>query len=106
MKLEIKIHSFIDIITNSSTEIFVQASQKTIDNIKLLIDNILAIGGSQLKCDDIFLLSLNSEDEDGYEDYEKIYIETNCLLDTPEAKMATSILNRLQFLFQAVEISN
>ncbi len=57
----IKIHSFVDLITNSSTEIYIQATDKTIETIKKLIDNILEIGGSTLHCDDLFDISLDKE---------------------------------------------
>ena len=36
-KITLNIHSFIDIITNSSTEIYVQASEHTIKNIKNMV---------------------------------------------------------------------
>ena len=37
----IKIHSFVDVITNSSTEIYIQATERTIEQIKVLINSIL-----------------------------------------------------------------
>ena len=109
MKLEIRIHSFIDIITNSSTEIFVQANMNTVKNIKALIDSVLAIGGSKLKCDDVFLISLNNDSEDDEEDdYEdgRVFLEAKTLLDTNDARTATAILCKLQDLFEGVEVEN
>ena len=113
-KLTIKIHSFIDIITNSSTEIYVQATQQTVKNLISLIDSVLAIGGSPLKCSDVFLITLSSnndedenDDEEDYDDYNtRFYIEAKPLLDTNDAKVASSILCKLQDLFEAVEIEN
>lgn len=57
-KITLKVHSFIDIITNSSTEIYVQASEHTIKNIKNMVNSILALGGSTLKSDDLFTMTL------------------------------------------------
>ena len=54
----IKIHSFIDLITNSSTEIFVEANQNTIKSVKSVIDNILKLAGSNFTADDLFEFSL------------------------------------------------
>ena len=119
--LLIRIHSFVDIITNSSTEIFVQANEETIKNIKALINNILTIGGSALRCDDIFIMTLKSEkyspysdyddDEELDEDYEDDYtwtnylIETKPLIDSKEAELASKIIDNLSNLFEGEERS-
>jgi hypothetical protein len=55
-------HSFVDLITNSSTEIYIEASEKTIESIKALVNNILNLGGSSLTCDDLFTIELNPDD--------------------------------------------
>ena len=119
MNITLRIHSFIDIITNSSTEIFVQANDETIKNIKLLVDNILKIGGSSLRCDDIFTMSIKEEryapGDDYYEGEEEIddedneYVWTNCLIETKplintkEAELAASIIDNLSTLFDGEE---
>ena len=110
-EIRIHIHSFIDIITNSSTEIYVQASEHTIKNIKSLVDSILSIGGSPLKCDDIFIMKLVSdreedededEDEDnGYddEDYSDVSVSVNPIIEGDNARLASKILSDLTGLF-------
>ena len=109
-KITINVHSFIDIITNSSTEIYVQATEQTVKNLIALIDSVLAIGGSKLKCDDVFLITLNSEDEDEDDDYydegTRVFLEAKPLIDTEHAKIASTILCKLQDLFEAVEVAN
>ena len=109
-KLAIRIHSFIDIITNSSTEIYVQATEQTVQNLIALIDSVLAIGGSKLKCADVFLITLNSEDEDEddnyYDEGTRVFLEAKPLIDTDQAKIASTILCKLQDLFEAVEVAN
>ena len=52
--LIIPIHSFVDVITNSSSEIFVSADQNTVKAIKKLVDNIIsasAWGNDQANAD-------------------------------------------------------
>ena len=54
----IKIQSFIDIITNSSTEVFSIPTYKTIEIIKDIINHFLK--NSDKTCDDLFDIKLNS----------------------------------------------
>lgn len=63
-------HSFVDLITNSSTEIYIEATEKTVESIKALVNIILNLGGSTTTCDDLFTIELNPEDlENGENDY-------------------------------------
>ena len=117
--ITLRIHSFIDIITNSSTEIFVKANDETIKNIRSLVNNILSIGGSQLKCDDIFTMTLKEEryapGDENYDIGEEIddeyneYVWTNCLIETKtlidskEAELAAKIIDNLYNLFEGEE---
>ena len=111
-KITINIHSFIDIITNSSTEIFIQATEQTVKNLKSLIDSILAIGGSTLKCNDVFEMKLKKDnpyddydDEDDYNDDNEydVTIEAKPLIEGANAKLASEILTRLTHLFETGE---
>lgn len=61
MTIVIPIHSFVDLITNSSSEIFVEASTKTITAIKKMLDNVLTAGGSTKTADDLFTFELGYE---------------------------------------------
>ncbi len=113
--ITLKVHSFIDIITNSSTEIFIQATDKTIRNIKQLIDTILIIGGSNMKCDDIFDMKLKSqnpygedyeeieEDDDYYSDSYDVVISTKAKIIGKDAETAANILSNLTNLFETGE---
>jgi hypothetical protein len=67
MKFNVSVHSVIDLITNSSTEMFIDYSG-SIDHIKELVNEILVMQGSSLTCDDIFHLKIVSQYAD--EDYE------------------------------------
>ena len=63
---KIRIHSFVDLITNSSTEIYIQATEKTVELLKAMINNILLVGKSELTCDDLFEISTVGEGGDYY----------------------------------------
>lgn len=56
--LTIPIHSFVDLITNSSTEIYIEADTGTIEAIKSLVNNLLKIAKSELTVDDLFTITL------------------------------------------------
>jgi hypothetical protein len=59
--IAIPIHSFVDLITNSSTEIYIQAKQKTVDTVKEIINHLLKIGNEgkpAYSADDLFEISL------------------------------------------------
>ena len=61
---KINIHSIIDVITNSSTEIFVTAKADSERYTKELIDLILKEGGSDKSCDDLFVVNYIPDDYD------------------------------------------
>lgn len=54
MNREIKIQSVSDIITNSSTEVFMVYNDSAFKNIKELVNAILALAGSDQTFDDLF----------------------------------------------------
>lgn len=54
MNREIKIQSVSDIITNSSTEVFMVYDDSAFKNIKELVNAILALAGSDQTFDDLF----------------------------------------------------
>ena len=58
MELRISLHSMVDVITNSSTVIFVNTHGKTIEYAKDLINSLLSMSGSDKKADDFFTFEL------------------------------------------------
>lgn len=59
-RYSIKIQSISDIITNSSSEVFpVRAKWYAESSLKDIITAILAAGGSEYKCDDLFEVTVN-----------------------------------------------
>lgn len=76
-----KIQSINDVITNSSTEIYQEATKYTVKAVKEIINVILKIGGSDKSCDDLFIVSIN------YEDMLEDYFEHIGDYDIPEEKI-------------------
>jgi len=56
--MKVFIHSFNDVITICSSEIFVNCNNKTIEAIKTLINYLLEKGGSTKKADDLFVFKI------------------------------------------------
>lgn len=50
----IPIHSFVDLITNSSSEVFVSDTEKTVEALKEAVNAILKLAKSDKTCDDLF----------------------------------------------------
>lgn len=58
----VKIQSISDIITNSSSEVFVIYDQNGIDTIKDIVNSILKLAKSEYSCDDLFDIQLVWDD--------------------------------------------
>ena len=79
------LQSWSDVITNSSTEIYQEATEYTVSAVKEIINTILKIAGSDKTCDDLFIVAIDYEDM--LERYFDSYIpdikddEEECLLE-------------------------
>lgn len=51
-------HSFVDLITNSSSVVYISAHKSSIDTLHELVDSILAIDKSSLKSRDLFIIEI------------------------------------------------
>lgn len=56
--LKLKLHSTVDIITNSSTVVYTQATESTIDTFKRLINAVISITGENYTAEDLFDFTL------------------------------------------------
>jgi hypothetical protein len=65
--VKIPVHSLIDLVTNSSTEIFVH-SEDSVAPAKELLTELLRLQGSTLTCDEVFEVTCQIDD-DGLENY-------------------------------------
>lgn len=50
----ITVHSFVDLITNSSSEVFLCADANAAEGIRKIIDAVLKAANSTCRCDDMF----------------------------------------------------
>ena len=97
MKFKVKVHSVIDLITNSSTEMFVDYSD-SLEHIKELVDEILHLQGSTFRCDDVFEIKVVSTyaDEDYPGNLDEDPTEVEFIVKDPEyTKLARLIKNVL-----------
>lgn len=102
-------HSIVDLITNSSTQLYIEATESTIKAIKELIDNILLFAKSKHTFEDLFTIELNPDDVAEYKDQEEDKYESNYKnislivksrnTDSPAGKAAASVLSNLTGLF-------
>ena len=79
--VEIKVHSFVDVITNSSTSIYVSCHGKTIEFVKTLIGKLLKVAGVEGEVEDYFSFYIKP-DEDRF--YDRFSDMANYYFDEPE----------------------
>lgn len=118
--IKIYIHSFIDLITNSSSETFIQSTNQTVKSVKELIQVLLALGGDTTsQVDDLFDIYLVSDQYDETKDdwilkrakykndgESKYYLKVVAKDKTNElAKKSAEILSGLKDFFEASEVS-
>jgi len=99
--ISIPIHSFLDLITNSSSETYVTSDRQTVTSIKSIIDAVLKAGGSTKTCDDMFMVKLAKEDG-GYGRYDVVIANPK----GPEYAEAASALSKISGAFRAETIGN
>ena len=99
--LIIPVHSFVDIITNSSSELYVTADRNTIEAMKNMVDAVLKAGGSDKSADDLFTFSLGTVDG-GYGEYHTVEVHAK----TKYAQEASEKLDTICESFNAERIGN
>lgn len=60
--MKFRLQSLNDVVTNSSMEVYQEATGYTVGAVKDIIDVILKIGGSDKSCDDLFTVSIDYSD--------------------------------------------
>ena len=61
-ELTLKVHSFVDLITNSSSELFICPTDKTVEAVYDIVDEILKNTGSSAKAKDVVSVRLYVEE--------------------------------------------
>lgn len=100
-QIKINFHSFIDVITNSSTEIYIQITDKTIDFIKNIINSSLKIAKSELTADDLFEFSISDPSNENNYDMMDSYliVETKEGLSEDIAELGKYISKEIRNIF-------
>jgi phage terminase Nu1 subunit (DNA packaging protein) len=124
----IPVHSFVDLITNSSSEVFITADENTVAAVRQLIDSLLKVAGSTKTSRELFDVDVVSKyynktkeeidaevlkgdfDEDearyifeGGDNPPKTNIRVTAKVDTPETQAAAKALSDLTGMF-AIEV--
>jgi len=116
--IKIHVHSFVDLITNSSTEIYIMASDKTIKTMRKLVNDILVAGKSNYTCDQLFSIEIDKEEFEAY--YDQPYDEwaqggesrnvqvvvKSLVKDEEAADEAAKVLSSLTSMFEISESYN
>ena len=122
--LIIPFHSFVDLITNSSSQVFITADEKTISAVRDMIDNLMKVAGSTQRSVDLFDIDIvdsyygktraendaavaaGEADESeirylfGEEEYPaKTAIRVTPKINTPESAAAAKYLSKLTTMF-------
>ena len=101
--IKINIHSLIDVITNSSTEIFVNSHANTIKYFKELIEDLMKCMNVEGKAEDYFELyidedSIETEDEDDYK------IKNLVIKSKNKSDLCCYISKRIKKIFSIEEV--
>lgn len=88
--MKFRLQSLNDVVTNSSMEVYQEATQYTVDAVKDIIDVILKIGGSDKSCDDLFTVSIDYSDM--LEDYFESCLDSD--IDEEYRGMIEEVRNR------------
>ena len=126
MKIDIKIQSISDIITNSSSEIFTIYKKSGFKTIRDIVDELLSLTGSDKTFDDLFELKIRTTEEADEDyvnsgsnqdfidwcmdrdsdiniDYKDPYIESYTIVaKSDEAKSVADKLSNLDNLFEYI----
>lgn len=94
--IKIYYHSFVDLITNSSSVVYVNATESTVQAIKDVVNSILKLSNSKLTADDLFEFKIYSEKYDE----RNSYVEVTAKVDDDVTAIKTAkLLSNLNSLF-------
>lgn len=66
-----KVHSSVNLITNSSSVTFSTADEDSVEAVKNFVNEVLKLAKSDLKCEDVLDVTLEVDDEDAIDEYEE-----------------------------------
>lgn len=101
--IKFKVHSFIDIITNSSTEIYVSATDNTVNAVYSLLESVLQANRSPYRVHEVFNVYL-IEDECYSDEIMHIGIDIN--IEDPLHNIVVESICEIIGSMRGVEIYN
>jgi hypothetical protein len=106
--LIIPVHSFVDLITNSSSETFICADKDTVEVFKAAITALLKVAGSDKDCDDLFTVEVTVDKgyEESDDEYRRQSVTVTAKEDSVYATEAAKYLSAIQRSFEAREVYN
>jgi len=90
MTIQISVHSFVDLITNSSTEMYIDYSD-SIEPCKKMINEMFKTFGVYKTCDDVFDIRLRNSGDEDRQKYDKDF-DINAPWEEDEGSPAMLIL--------------
>ena len=90
MKITIPLHSFVDLITNSSTEVYIEVTDQTVTAMKDAVNHILKSQGIEKTADELFNFELSELEERTYGNERSIVITSKT--DDPDVTKAAKAL--------------
>lgn len=114
--ITLPIHSFVDLITNSSSETYVTATKKSVSSVKDILKFFLEKNGITTPVDELFDVKLvytgynnetgKEEDQEGESEYQPSRVTITVKDKSPENKKLAKLLDSFASSFTAVEYMN
>jgi hypothetical protein len=92
-------HSYIDVITNSSTEIYISTHSQSVEYVRGIINSVLKAGQSKYTCDDLFIVQTTEpENSSSYCDYEE-----NNINILPKANLPIEVMEAAKYINSVIQ---
>jgi hypothetical protein len=78
------------------------ANEDTIEKVEQIINTILSLGGSKLKCENLFKISLGEEEKYSYQTFANVPILIRYIGKGKNKEEIEEIMNKLNNLFQTM----
>lgn len=59
MKFAISVHSFVDLITNSSSEVFISVTDNTLKSVRAIVEKLLKMNNIDANVDELFSFEIS-----------------------------------------------
>ena len=100
-EIKIPFHSFISLITNSSSEVFISVNDSIVETIHGIVNNALASQGVTVKSEDLIDITVEEDKERGDTGEHPKYVLAKA--KDKKCKEAAELINKLNHLFTGEE---